>query len=234
MTKDKLAQEARDLQAKHGGSYLDVLEELLGREDRGALECVGEKACARRTQSAFFVRELIDAEKLRMEQRYGIGPRSDRSHDATDYSAQDEAQTLYVCAYGAGTSGGDPFTVSHASGPFPLTVAMAEHERYAQAGWRVVMSADVPRSVDEPTSPSREAERVADDVPDNPADEPAGFVFSMSVQMGNAGIVTRSDLVAALRLTADRMADEKDVAGTVRDLNGNTVGNWSVGYPEGA
>lgn len=61
--------------------------------------------------------------------------------------------------------------------------------------------------------------------------------FTLSIRLGNAAMQTPADIALALRETADKIADPmlRDTyaeatpyAGRIRDVNGNTVGEWEV------
>jgi len=60
-------------------------------------------------------------------------------------------------------------------------------------------------------------------------DEIDGTDFQLNIRLGNAAMLTASDIAAALRKVADRL-DEDGVHGSavIMDENGARVGNWSV------
>lgn len=51
--------------------------------------------------------------------------------------------------------------------------------------------------------------------------------FSLKITMGNDAMLTPEDVAAALRAVAKRLEDGNGQGGNIRDLNGNTVGNFS-------
>lgn len=63
--------------------------------------------------------------------------------------------------------------------------------------------------------------------------------FQLEIELGNDAMLTGGDVASALRRIADKLdvldrttagSDLEGVEeGTVRDLNGNKVGRWSVG-----
>lgn len=54
--------------------------------------------------------------------------------------------------------------------------------------------------------------------------------FTLKIDLGNAAMGTPEDVADALRSIASDVADG-DESGIIRDLNGNTVGRWTVSYP---
>lgn len=50
--------------------------------------------------------------------------------------------------------------------------------------------------------------------------------FTLTIQLGNAEMRLTQHVAAALRAVAKRI-DEEHIEGTVRDVNGNTVGQWA-------
>lgn len=56
-----------------------------------------------------------------------------------------------------------------------------------------------------------------------------GTDFQLNIRLGNAAMLTASDIAAALRKVADRLDGDGVHAGTaIMDENGARVGNWSV------
>lgn len=53
-------------------------------------------------------------------------------------------------------------------------------------------------------------------------------VFKLKVTMDNSAFDDREELPRILRALADRLENEKTYMGNVRDINGNTVGNFIV------
>lgn len=54
----------------------------------------------------------------------------------------------------------------------------------------------------------------------------------VSIDLGNAAMLTDADVADALqRVAAKIAAGDRQEEGGVHDLNGNTVGRWSVAYP---
>jgi hypothetical protein len=57
-------------------------------------------------------------------------------------------------------------------------------------------------------------------------------VFELTIRLGNAEMQTGGDVADALRKLADRIDTRRggvfQEVGVVRDVNGNTCGNWSV------
>ena len=57
------------------------------------------------------------------------------------------------------------------------------------------------------------------------------MTFSLKIKLGNEAMQTPEDVAAALRSVAqavDRVGVSSGEYGTIRDLNGNTVGSWRV------
>jgi hypothetical protein len=60
--------------------------------------------------------------------------------------------------------------------------------------------------------------------------------FSLTIELGNDAMQSTTDVADALRAVADYIAGIGDLpdgdwhldAGSVRDMNGNTVGSWEV------
>jgi len=55
--------------------------------------------------------------------------------------------------------------------------------------------------------------------------------FKLKIKLGNAAMQTGSDVASALRKAASAVEIDDELAGRggiIRDLNGNTVGDWSV------
>jgi hypothetical protein len=56
--------------------------------------------------------------------------------------------------------------------------------------------------------------------------------FSVEITLGNDAMQTSEDVARALRITADYIDGtgcfEHQSGGSIRDDNGNTVGNWNV------
>jgi hypothetical protein len=50
--------------------------------------------------------------------------------------------------------------------------------------------------------------------------------FVLKIKMGNAAMQTLDDIAAALHDAAERIARDDLATGRVRDVNGNTVGQW--------
>jgi hypothetical protein len=57
--------------------------------------------------------------------------------------------------------------------------------------------------------------------------------FTMSISSGNSGMQSAADVARALRQVADRLdaGDADTYPHGVRDINGNTVGTWSLTLP---
>jgi hypothetical protein len=51
--------------------------------------------------------------------------------------------------------------------------------------------------------------------------------FLLKIQLGNAEMQTAADIAEALRDVLDNL-DRLPDGGTVRDANGNTVGEWGI------
>ena len=49
--------------------------------------------------------------------------------------------------------------------------------------------------------------------------------FTLSIELGNVAMATTEMVADALRATADRVTAQD--AGIIRDINGNTVGEWA-------
>ena len=56
--------------------------------------------------------------------------------------------------------------------------------------------------------------------------------FTLSIDLGNAAMQTPDQIADALRKVAEKLTDRGDFSGpedgTIRDYNGNTVGQWNV------
>jgi hypothetical protein len=52
--------------------------------------------------------------------------------------------------------------------------------------------------------------------------------FTLKINLGNAAMMDPADVAAALEETAAKLRDEGFEDGKVRDLNGNTVGEYGV------
>jgi len=54
--------------------------------------------------------------------------------------------------------------------------------------------------------------------------------FTLTIELGNAAMSSRRDIARALTALASsaKLGDRTESSGTVRDLNGNTVGRWEV------
>lgn len=57
--------------------------------------------------------------------------------------------------------------------------------------------------------------------------------FILNIELGNAAMSTPADVSRALSNVAVQI-DLDETEGKVRDENGNTVGSWSVSYPQDA
>jgi hypothetical protein len=55
--------------------------------------------------------------------------------------------------------------------------------------------------------------------------------FDLGIKLGNAAMCKPEHVVLALQDAADQVERGLEV-GRLRDLNGNTVGSWTVSYPE--
>lgn len=60
-------------------------------------------------------------------------------------------------------------------------------------------------------------------------------MFSLKITMGNAEMYTMGDVSVALRALADKLVrgSEAPATGSIRDINGNTVGTWKYIPPKG-
>lgn len=58
------------------------------------------------------------------------------------------------------------------------------------------------------------------------------MAFSLRIELGNDAMQTPEDIVEALRSVA-RKLEGGDTEGTIRDLNGNTVGSFEIEEDEG-
>lgn len=56
-------------------------------------------------------------------------------------------------------------------------------------------------------------------------------MFTLEIELGNAAMCEAEHVAEALEQIAQRVRGGED-DGRVRDLNGNTVGTWSVNYPD--
>jgi hypothetical protein len=60
------------------------------------------------------------------------------------------------------------------------------------------------------------------------------MTFTLTIELGNDAMRTHADLALALQcladdfLAADDLAEPLGAGGGVRDLNGNTVGDWRI------
>lgn len=54
--------------------------------------------------------------------------------------------------------------------------------------------------------------------------------FTLKIDLGNAAMSSPEDVAGALESVAAKVRDGRDEGG-IRDLNGNTVGRWTVSYP---
>lgn len=57
--------------------------------------------------------------------------------------------------------------------------------------------------------------------------------FMVEIELGNASMTTGNDVAQALEILAEQIEDESlhsssEWGGSIRDVNGNTVGNWRV------
>lgn len=52
--------------------------------------------------------------------------------------------------------------------------------------------------------------------------------FKLKIKLGNAAMTDPADVAAALEETAAKLRDEGFEDGNIRDINGNTVGDWKV------
>lgn len=52
--------------------------------------------------------------------------------------------------------------------------------------------------------------------------------FTVKIELGNDGMQAGPDVAGALRDIADRIENQLEARGVVRDLNGNTVGKWEA------
>ena len=51
--------------------------------------------------------------------------------------------------------------------------------------------------------------------------------FTLTIQLGNAAMQTSEDVAEALARVADSLLAGVQ-SGTIRDINGNTVGSWNL------
>jgi hypothetical protein len=52
--------------------------------------------------------------------------------------------------------------------------------------------------------------------------------FKLKIKLGNAAMMDPADVAEALEETARKLRDEGFEDGNIRDVNGNTVGDWKV------
>lgn len=52
--------------------------------------------------------------------------------------------------------------------------------------------------------------------------------FTLTIRLGNEAMQDQTDIGAALRELGHNLHSAIDTNGTIRDLNGNTVGEWRI------
>ena len=60
-------------------------------------------------------------------------------------------------------------------------------------------------------------------------------MFKLTIKLGNAAMQSNEDVADALRETSAKLeANPRATRGTIRDRNGNTVGEWTFGGGRGS